>query len=109
MTYVVDLGRAKNMVDLLGMLEQKTQGNLSRDEAEFLKRLLVDLRMRFVQAKSGGTSGVTTVVGSSRRSFTDGAPISTAVPPGFAGPTPHPDTTATTTAAATNLTMTASV
>lgn len=50
----VDLGRAKNMVDLLGMLEQKTQGNLSRDEVEFLKRLLVDLRMRFVQAKSAG-------------------------------------------------------
>ncbi len=50
----VDLTRAKNMVDLLGMLEQKTQGNLSRDEAEFMKRILVDLRMRFVQAKSAG-------------------------------------------------------
>ncbi len=48
----VDLPRAKNMVDVLGMLEQKTAGNLSKDEAEFMKRILVDLRMRYVKAKS---------------------------------------------------------
>ncbi|MSR47075.1 MAG: DUF1844 domain-containing protein [Planctomycetes bacterium] len=50
----LDLPRAKNMVDLLGMLQKKTDGNLTAEESEFLKRLLADLRMRYVQALSGG-------------------------------------------------------
>jgi len=48
----VDLERAKNMVDLLGMLEKKTAGNLTKDESDFLARLLGDLRMRYVQARA---------------------------------------------------------
>jgi hypothetical protein len=47
----VDLERAKNLVDVLGMLEKKTAGNLTKDESEFLVRLLGDLRMRYVQAR----------------------------------------------------------
>lgn len=47
----VDLERAKNLVDVLGMLEKKTTGNLTKDEADFLARLLGDLRMRYVQAR----------------------------------------------------------
>ncbi|MBM4015019.1 MAG: DUF1844 domain-containing protein [Planctomycetes bacterium] len=50
----VDLPRAKHMVDVLGMLDKKTAGNLTDDEAAFLKRILADLRMRYVQAVSGG-------------------------------------------------------
>jgi hypothetical protein len=36
------------MIDLLGVLEQKTRGNLTSDEASLLERMLYDLRMRFV-------------------------------------------------------------
>lgn len=47
----VDLERAKNLVDVLGMLEKKTAGNLTKEESDFLVRLLGDLRMRYVQAR----------------------------------------------------------
>jgi hypothetical protein len=43
-----DLGSARSMIDLLGVLEQKTRGNLTSDEASLLERMLYDLRMRFV-------------------------------------------------------------
>lgn len=50
----VDLPRARNMIDLLEMLEQKTAGNLAADEKAFLERILVDLRMRYVEGSAGG-------------------------------------------------------
>lgn len=39
---------AQHYIDLLGMLEQKTKGNLTKDEAEMLDGLLHQLRMTFV-------------------------------------------------------------
>ncbi len=48
----LDLPRSKSIVDLLGVLEKKTLGNLTDEEAEFLKRVLADLRMRWVRAQS---------------------------------------------------------
>lgn len=45
-----DLPMAKETIDLLGMLQEKTRGNLSHDEARFLEGLLYDLRLRFVEA-----------------------------------------------------------
>lgn len=47
----VNLSQAKHMIDLLGMLESKTQGNLSAEEAQLLQAVLSDLRMRFVEIK----------------------------------------------------------
>lgn len=44
----VDLQIGKHWIDVLGMLEQKTQGNLSRQEERILEGLLADLRMQFV-------------------------------------------------------------
>ncbi|MHB8419441.1 MAG: DUF1844 domain-containing protein [Myxococcales bacterium] len=41
---------AKQIIDLLGMLRDKTRGNLTADEAKFLDGLLYDLRLRFVEA-----------------------------------------------------------
>ncbi len=41
---------AKQTIDILGMLEQKTRGNLDRDEGELLESMLFDLRLRFVEA-----------------------------------------------------------
>ncbi len=45
-----DLKAAKQMIDILSLLEQKTKGNLTAEEGSFLEGVLYDLRMRFVQA-----------------------------------------------------------
>jgi len=44
----VDLQTAKHWVDVLGMLDEKTQGNLDEQEAQMLENLLADLRMQYV-------------------------------------------------------------
>lgn len=44
----VDLELGKHWIDILGMLEQKTHGNLLPQEAEILEGLLADLRMQYV-------------------------------------------------------------
>lgn len=44
-----DLPTAKHVIDTLGMLEEKTRGNLDEDEERLIKSVLYDLRMRFVQ------------------------------------------------------------
>jgi Domain of unknown function (DUF1844) len=44
---------AKQTIDILGMLQEKTKGNLSAEEARFLDNLLLDLRLRFVTRSSG--------------------------------------------------------
>jgi hypothetical protein len=49
----VDLPLAKQIIDTLGMLQDKTRGNLEPDEERLMKSVLYDLRMRYVQ-KSGG-------------------------------------------------------
>src|SRR6267143_7257017 len=40
---------AQQSIDLLAMLQEKTRGNLTADEARFLDNMLFDLRMMFVQ------------------------------------------------------------
>ena len=45
-----DLGQAKYTIDLLQVLKEKTQGNLTDDEKRVLEGLLYDLRMRYVDA-----------------------------------------------------------
>lgn len=47
---VRDLEAAKLFIDQLEMLESKTKGNLSQDEAALLKQSLMSLRMAFVEA-----------------------------------------------------------
>ncbi len=47
-----DLPLARHTIDLLGVLEQKTVGNLSPDEARLLEQTLFELRMLFVRASS---------------------------------------------------------
>ena len=44
----VDLELGKHWIDILGMLEQKTRGNLLAQEQQVLEGLLADLRMQFV-------------------------------------------------------------
>jgi hypothetical protein len=45
-----DLAAAKQMIDILSLLEQKTKGNLTAEERSVLEQVLYELRMRFVQA-----------------------------------------------------------
>ncbi len=45
-----DLTAAKQMIDILALLEQKTKGNLTAEERTVLEQVLYELRMRFVQA-----------------------------------------------------------
>ena len=47
-----NLPQAKYLVDLLGILEEKTKGNLSVDESRLLSDALYQLRMRYL-AKAG--------------------------------------------------------
>ena len=44
-----ELTMAQQSIDLLAMLQEKTRGNLTAEEARFLENMLFDLRMLFVQ------------------------------------------------------------
>ena len=48
---MVDLGVAKHLIDLLGMLEEKTKGNLDQRETEMVAQVLHSLRMLYVTYK----------------------------------------------------------
>jgi hypothetical protein len=50
---VANLALAKQNIDLLGLLEEKTKGNLTGDEERLLAQVLFDLRMRFVERSKG--------------------------------------------------------
>ena len=49
----VNLPQAKEIVDILSILETKTQGNLTTEEAAVMKDMLYTLRMKYVEASSG--------------------------------------------------------
>ena len=44
-----NLTAAKQTIDILAMLEEKTRGNLTKEESEMLKHILYDLRMIYVR------------------------------------------------------------
>jgi hypothetical protein len=46
----VDLALAKHSIDIIAMLQEKTRGNVSEEEKNFLDSILADLRLRFVKA-----------------------------------------------------------
>jgi len=45
-----NLGLARHTIDTLELLEEKTRGNLSSEEAELLSNLLTELRVRYVES-----------------------------------------------------------
>ena len=49
-TIEVDLETAKHLIDVIGMLETKTKGNLDDGEQKLLQSLLYDLRVAYVDA-----------------------------------------------------------
>jgi len=47
------LDLARQTIDILGLLHDKTKGNLSGEEERLLSQALVDLRLRFVEVSRG--------------------------------------------------------
>jgi hypothetical protein len=52
-----DLALARQTIDTLEMIQDKTRGNLQDEEAKLLQSVLYELRMAFVKAKGAGASG----------------------------------------------------
>ncbi len=48
-----DLPAAKQAIDMLNMLEEKTRGNLDESEQKLLRSVLYDLRVAYVDASKG--------------------------------------------------------
>jgi len=48
---VKNLPMAKQTIDILSMLEEKTRGNLAQDEENMLKNILYDLRILYVKER----------------------------------------------------------
>jgi hypothetical protein len=49
-----DLGAAKHVIDILGILREKTRNNLEAGEESLLDSILYDLRMRYVELMRSG-------------------------------------------------------
>ena len=54
-----NLEGASQMIEILALLDQKTRGNLTAEERQVLEQVLYELRLRFVEAKSGGKRIIT--------------------------------------------------
>lgn len=50
-----DLPLARQTIDMLGMLQEKTRGNLDGSEERLIDQVLYDLRMRFVEVTKAST------------------------------------------------------
>lgn len=55
---VVSLEYARFHIDLIAVLEEKTKGNISTDEAAELKQVVAELRMRYVDLQSAVTKAM---------------------------------------------------
>lgn len=49
-----DLAAARQTIDIIAMLKEKTEGNLSADEKALIDTVLFELRMRYVKEKDKG-------------------------------------------------------
>lgn len=52
-----DLKQAKFIIDTLGMLKEKTSGNLTSEESQLLDSLLYELRLHYVSKTDKQTGG----------------------------------------------------
>ena len=53
-TKSVNLAQAKYMIDLLGVIDGKTKGNLTPDEENTLSGMLYELRLKYMEKLKGG-------------------------------------------------------
>lgn len=54
---IVDLPLARHTIDVLGVLRDKTKGNLDDDEQRLLETLLFDLRTKYVEIVKTQSAG----------------------------------------------------
>lgn len=52
----LDLETARHLIDVLGMLEVKTKGNLDEAETKLLQSLIYDLRVAYVDAQKASAA-----------------------------------------------------
>ena len=55
-----DLPAARHAIDMLGMLAEKTRGNLSVEEQRLIENSLTELRFRFVQVSESSSKSAPT-------------------------------------------------
>lgn len=55
--HTVNLALAKQSIDCIALLEEKTKGNLTGEEERLIGEILYDLRLRFVAAKKEADKG----------------------------------------------------
>ena len=55
-THPANLPAAQQMIDILALLEEKTRGNLTAEERQFLEQILYELRLRYVEASKEGSA-----------------------------------------------------
>jgi hypothetical protein len=51
----IDLGAAKQLIDIMGILKDKTKGNLDQGESALLDGVLYDLRLKYVERARGSS------------------------------------------------------
>ena len=49
-----NLPAAQQLIDIVGMLQEKTRGNLDQDEKDLLEGILFELRVKYVERKRRG-------------------------------------------------------
>jgi uncharacterized protein DUF1844 len=49
-----NLEGARQMIDILALLAEKTKGNLTAEERQVLEQVLYELRLRYLDASGGG-------------------------------------------------------
>lgn len=49
-----NLEGARQMIEILSLLEEKTKGNLTAEERQVLDSVLYELRLRYVEVSGGG-------------------------------------------------------
>jgi hypothetical protein len=55
-----DLDGAKEMIDIIELIKERTDGNLSPEEQKAIEKIIYDLEMKFVQISEAGTPPSTT-------------------------------------------------
>ena len=76
---MLDIDGARMFIDQLEMLEVKTRGNLTADEAKLLKQSLTALRLAFVQTID--SQSPSTAAEQPKKSAAPAQPPATSVPP----------------------------
>lgn len=86
---IVDLVGARFGIDLLGVLEEKTKGNLTDEEAHELREILAGLRSRYVHFHDLVTRQQAAATVAAAGGAVPGVSAGTPRPPAAGGPTLH--------------------